>query len=136
MKIHLQKNEHNQLSPAGPDDYEKIKKLSSDVYFVDVKKARNYQFHKKFFLLVQKGFENTKTKITNIDFYRYYITMKAGFYESVYTGEGWMILPVSISFEKMDNHEFERLYNAVFDQIIIDTEADEILFKSELQGFL
>lgn len=137
MKINLIKNEYNQLCPAFIDDFEKIKKLKQDmVYNVDIKKTRNYDFHKKFFALIRKGFENTKTKITNEEFYRHYITMKAGYYESVDTGTGIMILPVSISFEKMGEDEFQQLYDSAFDQIIIDIEADEVLFRNELQSFL
>ena len=36
--------------------------------------------------------------------------MKAGFCRSIETDKGLMILPKSISFEKMDNLEFEDLY--------------------------
>ncbi len=137
MKWHYYRNEYFQIVPASEEDFEVIKKMTiGEVYESNIKKTRNYEFHKKFFKLVQKGFENTKTKIKDVDFYRYYITMKAGFFESVETGTGKMILPRSIKFDKMDNIEFQELYNAVFNQIIIDIECDEVLFRNELSSFL
>ncbi len=86
-------------------------------------------------VLIKKGFENTKTRINDINFYRYYIQMKAGYYESIETPKGIMILPVSISFDKMEEIEFGELYKAVFSQIVIDIEADENLFINELSSF-
>ena len=41
---------------------------------------------------------------------RAYLTVKAGFYETIKTDTGVMYLPKSISFAKMDELEFEQLF--------------------------
>lgn len=137
MKLRFYRNEYFQLTPFTDDDFEIIKKLKvGKVYEVDIKTVRNPEFHGKFFLLIKVGFQNTKSNITDKDWYRYVMTLKAGFVDYInYNGE---IIPKakSIKFDKMDQLEFQELYNAVFNQIIIDIEADEVLFKNELQSFL
>ena len=137
MTFRFYRNDEFRIVPFTDDDFEIIKKMEvGEVHESDIKKMRNPGFHRKFFLLMKKGFENTKTKITNLDFYRKYITMKAGYYESIDTGSGIMILPMSISFENMDQITFEKLYSESFDQVIIDIECDEEMFKNELQSFM
>ena len=137
MKLQVERGDFNTLKIADEESEIALRKLKYGVvYDVEIKASRNPKFHRKFFKLIYTGFQNTKSKITNIELYRYYVTMKAGFYVSVKTGTGTMILPKSISFAKMDETEFKKLYNAVFDQIIIDTEADEELFRKELERFM
>jgi len=137
MKLHWYINDYLQICPASPEDFEIIKKLpKNEVNESQVKKSRNYKFLQKFMVMINKGFENTKSNINNIDFYRYVMTLKAGFVDYIdYNGE---TIPKakSVKFDKMDELEFEKLYNAVFSQIIIDTEADETLFRNELESFL
>ena len=137
MKIRFYRNEEFKIIPASENDFEVIKKMQvNEVYESDIKKTRNYKFLQKYMVLIKKGFENSKTSISNKDFYRSYIQMKAGYYESVETPKGIMTLPKSISFENMEDIEFSELYNNVFNQIIIDIEADEQLFRNELQSFI
>lgn len=105
---------------------EKSKLKIGEEIWVEVKKARNYEFLKKFFALLNCGLANSKGKYIqtdNIDLYRAYVTMKAGYVDITATSKGTMITPKSIAFEKMDEVEFQKLYNKVVDFVILDIEA-------------
>jgi hypothetical protein len=136
MNIDLVKADKT-LYPAYEEDEEKLKKIKSgEIYRYKVSKPRNLKFHKKFFALVKLGFDNSKLDFPDQDIYRYYIIMKAGHYIEVETPKGKMYLPKSISFSKMDDTEFEKVYNSVLQQIIIDTGATEEIIQTELAGYL
>jgi hypothetical protein len=118
MKLHVVRTDFA-LFPASESDAEKLKKIKSgEVLEVEIKKARNYQFHKKLFALLNLGFE-AQNSFTAFDWWREYITMKAGFFESCKAPNGeFMYRAKSISFEKMDDFEFSELYKAVSQAII------------------
>jgi hypothetical protein len=119
------------LVPVYSSDAEKLKdcklKLNED-YECEIKKPRNYQFHKKYFSLVNLCFEN-QDKFEDIDDLRYYLTMKAGYVKRIDTGTGEMILPKSISFSSMDEIEFDKLYQKTIDVIckFIGIEKQDLL---------
>ena len=126
MKVTLIKTAYNNLVCATDEDYEKLKRIKpNQEYVVNFKELRNYEFHKKFFALVNLGFQNTKSGITEFNDYRAYLIMKSGFYRLVKTNEGKFAIPKSISFEKMDNLEFEELFSAAISFVILDTGVSE-----------
>lgn len=91
---------------------------------------RNGKFHRKFFALLSVGFSHWQSGRKhktfkgqpvekNFDTFREDITVLAGFYEQHFDVRGRMVLKAkSISFAKMDDAEFERLYNAVADVLL------------------
>ncbi len=123
MKIYLKK-QHHSLYPADEESLEAVKKLSKDkTYHVDIKMARNYDFHKKYFSLLEYGYdnqnENNKIKYDNFDSFRKEIVMKCGFYTVHITTKGHKLhFPDSISFAKMDEDKFQKLYDRTIDVII------------------
>ena len=106
--------------PAYSSDSDLMSKFrEGEVIEVDVKKARNYQQHKRFFALLNVGFA-AQTSFDSFDWWREFITMKSGNFESCQSPNGeWMYRAKSIRFDKMDNIEFEKLYKDV-SQTIID----------------
>ncbi|MCR4303702.1 MAG: DUF1367 family protein [Gallionella sp.] len=110
---------------------------------------RNGKFHRKFFALLTVGFEHWQSGRKhktykgrpvqkNFETFREDITVLAGFYEQHFDVRGNMVLKAkSISFAKMDDIEFERLYNAVADVLLAHVlttyagrdELDEIVEK-------
>ena len=138
MKIRIKKPEFgNQLVPADFESQENINKLKQDIiYTVNPVKCRNPKFHSKFFALINTGFKNTKSKINDVEFYREVMLIKAGICNVIIDKKTTYVFAKSIAFDKMDQFEFEKVYTAVFNQIIIDTEADEELFKKELSRFM
>ena len=130
MKLWVKKTLHG-LQPISRTDADRLqscKLVLGQVYEVEIKKKRNYEFHKKFFALLNLCFENQE-KIKDFDSFRSYITMKAGYYTRIDTDKGAFYLPKSISFGSMDEVEFNALYDAVLSQVllILDCTKDEIV---------
>ncbi len=114
MKIFAKYNKYdNKLSPVYLSDYDNLKtsKLKhGEEYEVEIKKKRNYKFHKKFMALINICHENQE-KFTEFDDTREYITIKCGFKRKVIMPNGYVhIKAKSISFANMDEIEFEQLY--------------------------
>lgn len=119
MEIFLKNTLHG-LIPMYPSDYDEKKKLKiGETYKAVLTMPRNYQFHKKFFALINLGYTNTSLEMP-FNTYRGYIIQKAGYYKSYATPKGVYFEPVSISFSSMQEDEFAELYSRVIDVIIKD----------------
>ncbi len=114
---------------------------------IDVKLPRNSKYHRKYFALLNLGFENwdagRKNKTykgvevqKNFDRFREDITILAGYYEQVFDINGKMkLVAKSISFGSMEQDEFEMLYSAtinvlldkVFTKYAGRAEVDEVI---------
>lgn len=93
-------------------------------------RMRNYEFHKKFFALMQIGFDiwsdsgagavyKGEVIAPNLDRFRKDITILAGFYEtSVRLDNTVRIEAKSIGFGSMDQIEFEQVYSKCIDVIL------------------
>ena len=107
---------------------EVINKLSeNEVYYYDVKKERNPQFHAKLFVLFTIGYQNVETKLP-FDAWRKIKTMEAGYFDSWTTEKGTYFEAKSLSFEKMSQEEFDDLYSKVLQVIAneIGTTNEEL----------
>jgi hypothetical protein len=134
MKTYAKKISKNTLEIT--DNLDKFEKLSNDlIYEVTIKEERNYEFHKKFFAMIKVGHNNTSLDMP-FDAYRKYIIMKAGYFDIYKTDKGSMIIPKSISFDKMNEDEFRECYSRCLDKVIEDTKADRELFEKELMSFI
>ncbi|MDP2654602.1 MAG: DUF1367 family protein, partial [Candidatus Omnitrophota bacterium] len=111
------------LMPADPESDEYIRKLKpGQVIHGKFSKVRSYKFHRKYFALLNVGFENwnpapieTRWGIPerNFDQFREQLTILAGYYETVFKLDGTFKLRAkSISFAKMDEAEFEKIYQS------------------------
>ncbi len=123
---------------AGKDDrsrwqkfWSKVKRLEAgEVFDFEIVFPRNSKFHRKFFALLQVGFESwdpgRKHKThkgipvtKNFEQFREDVTILAGFYEQTFDLSGQMKLKAkSIKFSKMDDAEFEQVYSAVADVLL------------------
>ena len=112
------------LVPYGNDDYEEKKKLKDGAtYSVEIKVARNLDFHRKYFAMVSYAWDflneaETATFRTKENF-RKYLEISAGHCEVIYHPrlQEFVEIPKSISFAKMDNAEFDDLYQRVKDVV-------------------
>jgi hypothetical protein len=122
------------FKPAYDSDFELSKKIKlNEVYVYDFKKPRNYEFHKKFFALVNMVFQN-QVQYTNIEHLRKDLIIESGNYDLRYDLLGVEIREAkSISFASMDEIEFSKLYDSVIDVIIkyFHFDKDEILENIE-----
>jgi len=144
MKL-LLKNTINGLIPMYDDDFDQKKKLKLfETYTAEVRVARNIEFHRKYFALINIGWEYMNEK--QVEFYNH---SKEGFRKSVQIAAGacekvwsirrqeWVEDSISISFDKMDEIEFRELYNRVKDVIfsLIEGNVSEEEFIMNLGDF-
>ena len=135
MKITV-RNTINGLVPLYSSDLDEKRKLKiGETYQVEVKRPRNYQFHKKFFALLNIGWENTDVEMP-FDTYRRWVTMRAGFYKVYHTPRGELYEPESIAFSNMDDDTFSEVYERVLSIILKDTGADKPDVEMMLNDFL
>lgn len=94
---------------------------------INLTMPRNAAFHRKFFALLQVGFDawepeanrvrrkwKGQTIEKNPDQFRHDVTILAGFFDTSYALDGTLKLTAkSIAFANMDDIEFEKLYNSV-----------------------
>ena len=115
---------HGVLVPGNEETCERLEKVKNgEVLRGDFKKARNGLFLRKFFALLDIGYEvwepaeiDTKwgKPEKNREQFRGQVTVLAGFYDTVFNLDGSVRLtPKSISFAKMDEDEFGKVYSSV-----------------------
>lgn len=122
MKLFLL-NTSQGLKPCYDKDYEEKKKLKiGETYVAEIKKARNIQFHRKYFSLINLAWEYQNEKVVDlyhgsIDHFRKSVEVCAGWCETIYSipRKELIEIPKSISFDKMDEFEFRDLYDRVKD---------------------
>lgn len=134
----LVKKQFGKLVPVYNSDDEALKdcKLKEgEVYEVEIKRKRNIGFHRKYFALINLCFEN-QNQFEHIDDLRDYLTCKSGYYDRIPTPDGEMIRPKSISFAKMDDIEFDRLYQRTIDTICKFLQVEEGDILDELLNFM
>jgi len=112
--------------PATDEWYQKIK--FGSVVHSDFKQMRNPAFHRRFFALLNLGFSYWEPgKISsrygipekNFERFRKDIIILAGYYKTVVRLNGSVrVVADSISFAKMDEDTFRKLYNNVLTVIM------------------
>lgn len=144
MDIYLM-NTASGLIPCTDEDYEKKRKLKiGRVYKTKMTLARNYEFHKKYFALINCAWEYQNERTVeffhhNPDAFRKTVEISAGHYELVYSiaRREWVEQAKSIAFDKMDEAEFQDLYERVKD-VLFSTflrHVKEEEFMSNLANF-
>ena len=132
------------LVPFGDDDYDEKRKLKiGETYTVEVKVARNIDFHRKYFALIAYAWEFLNEQETatfkNKENFRKYLEVAAGYCDLFYHPrlQEFVEIPKSISFGKMDNAAFSDLYSKVKDVIfsIIGERVGEKEFERLLIDF-
>ena len=81
----------------------------------EFKQERNYENHKRFFSFLDTTF-GMQDHFDQPEAYRYWITMKAGWFDTIVAPNGSTIFKAkSIDFSSMDEFEFKELFSAVVD---------------------
>lgn len=129
MKINLIK-QGQVLIPATPSDEDKIASIKNGQFLeADIKQKRNLKFHRKFFAMLNIGFEafepeqqdyKGQVAVKNFDRFRKDVIILAGFYDATYDIQGNLKLEAhSISFGKMSEDEFNKVYNACCNVLLL-----------------
>ena len=112
------------LYPASENDQELLKKIKSgEPTKVKLTRVRNYEFHKKYFALLNFAYDYwepaTECAEKNFDRFRKDCIILAGFHDSYVRLDGsTRIEPKSVSFASMSEDEFEDLYTKTIDVIV------------------
>ena len=118
--IFMVKQLNGSFLPAHDSDLELARQIKvGDVYRFQYSKPRNYEFHKKFFALMDLVFQNQEN-YTDRNELREDLTIEAGFWfekTNYITGEVTKKAK-SINFSSMDENEFGELYRAMLDTVI------------------
>lgn len=127
-KLALVKTATGYLPADAMSEEESRKHKKGQVIHADFKKMRNYEFHKKFFALIELGFEawepqelNDKFGVVekNFEQFREDVTIMAGYYERyIRTNGDVRVVAKSISFGSMDEYDFSRLYSSVINVLL------------------
>lgn len=142
MKCAFAKAQGGMMVPADPAAEEFVRSIKAGAgMVVEVKKARNIRFHRKFFSLLQLAFDvwephgertwNGMAVRKDFERFREDITILAGHYDVSYGLDGNVKLAAkSISFGNCDDLEFERVYNGVLD-VVWEKILKEANFRSK-----
>ncbi len=128
MQINLTKTLTG-LIPSDEETNTWFQKLKlGQVVAADFRKVRNYQFLRKYFALLNIGYDNWSpgevnskygAVIKNFSQFRADVQILAGFYETWVRLDGSVrIVPKSISFSKMTEEEFSELYSKSIDVLL------------------
>jgi len=123
MKLNLL-NTTSGLKPCYDDDFDEKKKLKlGQVYQVEIKLLRNYEFLQKYFALINCSWEYLTEKqrefIKSKENFRKTLQIAAGWSDTYYSikRKEWIEESKSISFESMTEEEFVTLYENVKDTL-------------------
>ncbi len=132
MRALFAKTVQGTLMPCDPAAQELLTKLKlGQEVWVEIVRARNTPFHRKFFALLGIGFDAWeppmiedgpyKGLVPEKDFevFRKDIVKLAGFVDVFVSADGTAITQAkSVSFDKMEQDEFERLYSATINVLL------------------
>ena len=142
MKLLLY-NDYGYLKPMYDDDFEGKRKLKlGKVYEANIKQARNFEFHKKYFKLINIAWELLGDKTHNFfkssENFRKAVEVAAGNFEMLYliSKNEWVQQAKSIAFDKMSKEEFEELYERVKDVIWSLLEQRNLTTKENFERYL
>lgn len=125
MKFFLQKQKNNYFIPIDDDDFKKSLRIEiGEVVEVHHWKQRNYEFHKKYFALLNCVVHHLPEdprwdRFRDVEPLRREVLIQIGHYEEHTTlGGTFQRIPKSIDFHSVDNEEFERIYSRSIDVIL------------------
>jgi hypothetical protein len=131
------------LFPAYDRDRERLNLVKeNEIVVCDLDDKRNLRFHRKYFAMLNFVFENMsedlRERIPSVQVLRSEIMRIMGKVEVYYTLDGKrMLIPESISFAKMGEKKFERVYSDTIDVCLkyFLPEVDKEDFELELLNF-
>lgn len=119
MDIYYQKTNYG-LKPCTDTDAEKERKLKNGiVYRCEIRKPRNYEFHRKYFALINCTWDcltdEMQEHYKSSECLRKTLEIASGHCETIWSvsKEEFQDIPKSISFSSMGDIEFQMLYDDI-----------------------
>lgn len=137
MYIYLVKQLNNTFKVAYDSDYEKLRHFPPNTPIkCKFEKERNIKLLKKYFALINLVFQNQE-RFKNKEELRKALQVSAGFYIVKYDLDGVEYKePKSISFNRMEEEEFQNLYERVLDQVVYHFKFDKKEIIENLNSFM
>ena len=143
MKVSIKKNPGGLLSPADEVAEEQLKALKNNEYYIaDIKLYQNYRLHKKvwafFNYCTQFYYGDKNVTRGQVELTRRKLTMFAGYVKQEFLPDGkrFELVPVSISYEKMNPEDrgvfYNNLVNAALEKVFHTADESEY---NKLMGF-
>lgn len=135
MLVKLPDGKLDGLSDADKTAYKRFKSRlnnleAGELCTVEAKLPRNSRYHRKFFAMLNLGFESWEPArqhksykgepvTKNFERFRSDVLIMSGHYEQTFSLDGKLKLEAkSISFASMEQPEFEKIYNSVLDVLL------------------
>ena len=147
MKLNLIRRADFSFIPASEDDKQAALKIKrGQVVEANIKVLRNYKLLRKFWAMVNTAFnflspQQQEFFHDSADGFRCTLEVAAGYDDEFYdaTRRAWVQKPKSIAFDKMDEAEFDKLYedvvNVVFKLFLETNRVDRDTFYNALKDF-
>lgn len=138
MKLHLVNTANGFLLPESDYDYEqKLHLKVGETYSADIHLVRNAEFHRKYFKMIRTAWDYLPEALQyffhNSEGFRKHVEITAGYYEPFFSPrlQEWVEGPKSIAFDKLDQGEFEKLYNRV--RAVLDSILTKYISQEEFE---
>lgn len=139
MKLYVCKGLGATLRPADEVATDAIRKFpAGEIYEIEIKRPRNLKFHRKAFALMQLAYENQEN-YTEFDQFRRALVIEAGYFDDLRLLDGTTVREAkSLSFAKMDEDDFGKLYNALINTIlrVVLPGVDRPELEAQVEQFL
>ena len=116
MKAFFKVSGDLELIPNDPETQKyMLNRKEGEVIVAEIKRARNYENHKRFFSFLDLTFD-MQEHFDTPEAYRRWLTMKCGYFSTIVAPNGNTIfVPDSIAFENMPEDEFRNLFSTAID---------------------
>lgn len=132
--MHLRKRSDGLFEPSYNRDRDEAIKVKTGEE-VTASRKRNVAWTRKAFALLHLAHDN-QDKYTDFEIFRQVITMKAGFVNFVDGRDGAPHpLPKSISFENMNQQEFEKWYSAIKEVIKKEIKISDKDITEQIENY-
>lgn len=115
--VYLKASKLGVLRPVDQSSEEIVRGMAGKEVKAVLTMPRNIKHHKKYFALMNVVFE-AQEHFTNADHMRKAIECELGFCEVIQLRDKVLTIPKSISFARMDQTEFEKLFERTLDFIV------------------
>lgn len=135
------------LHPATDEDAEALRKIKAGAAVrVEVRKIRNYKFHRKWFALAKYAFDIWADTIPQMEYkgqpvkpdfdrFRRDLIILSGRFDATYNARGEVRLEAkSISFASMSEEDFEKLYSETINVILAKILGGTQMTEDELRN--
>ena len=116
MKAFFRVSGDLELVPHNPETQKyMLNRKEGEVIVAEIKRARNYENHKRFFSFIDATFD-IQRHFDTPEAYRRWLTMKCGYFSTIVAPNGNTIFVAdSIAFENMEEDEFKKLFSTAID---------------------